>query len=193
MAGPQLVVPVLNARFLLNAANARWGSLYDAFYGTDALDAPPAKPGGYDPERGDAVIAEAKRFLDEAIPLANGRWSELGDPAPAFRLPMKTSMSARPKRAGCSATTACISKCSSTPSSPIGKTDPAGISDVVLEAALTTIVDLEDLVAAVDAEDKLLAYSNWLGVIRGDLEESFDKGGKTMTRELAGDKWTLHR
>ncbi len=185
MAGPQLVVPVLNARFLLNAANARWGSLYDALYGTDVLDVPPARPGGYDADRGAAVIAAAKAFLDEAVPLAQGSWTELtGDP-----------VLADPEQL-CGTTTHGLLfehnglriEVQRDPDNSIAKTDPVGISDVVLEAALTTIVDLEDSVAAVDAADKLAAYRNWLGVLRGDLVERFDKGGRTVTRALAEDK-----
>ena len=186
MAGPQLVVPALNARFALNAANARWGSLYDALYGTDALDAPPAKPGGYDAERGAAVIARAKIFLDEAVPLADGKWANwtggqltLADPA--------QWVGSKPggillKHNGLHIELVID------PDSPIGKSDPAGIADVVLEAALTTIIDLEDSVAAVDGEDKTLGYANWLGLMRGDLVESFAKGGKTVTRAMAADR-----
>ncbi len=189
MAGPQLVVPALNARFALNAANARWGSLYDALYGTDALDAPAARPGGYDATRGAAVIARAKAFLDEAVPLAHGKWADwaggqlmLADPA--------QWVGSKPggillKHNGLHIELVID------PDSAIGKTDPAGIADVVLEAALTTIIDLEDSVAAVDAEDKVLGYTNWLGLMRGDLVESFDKGGKTVTRAMAADReWT---
>ena len=189
MAGPQLVVPALNARFALNAANARWGSLYDAFYGTDALDAPLAKPGGYDSERGAAVIARAKAFLDEAVPLASGSWADwrggqltLADPAqwvgskPGGILLRHNGLHI---------------ELAIDPDSAIGKTDSAGIADVILEAALTTIIDLEDSVAAVDGEDKTLGYTNWLGLMRGDLVESFDKGGKTVTRAMAPDReWT---
>ncbi|QZD94919.1 malate synthase G [Qipengyuania gelatinilytica] len=190
MAGPQLVVPILNARFLLNAANARWGSLYDAFYGTDALDAPAARPGGYDEDRGAAVIAEAKRFMDEAVPLADGRkWADLTD-VKERGIPL-----ADPAQCVGWNDKACLFKHNGLhievafdPEHPVGKTDPANIADINLEAALTTIADCEDSVAAVDAEDKLLAYRNWLGVIRGDLSESFDKGGKTVTRELAPDR-----
>ncbi|PKP87372.1 MAG: malate synthase G [Alphaproteobacteria bacterium HGW-Alphaproteobacteria-17] len=189
MAGPQLVVPALNARFALNAANARWGSLYDALYGTDALDAPPAKPGGYDAARGAAVIARAKAFLDEAVPLASGSWADwqggqlvLADPA--------QWVGSKPggillRHHGLHIELVIDS------ASAIGKSDPAGIADVVLEAALTTIIDLEDSVAAVDGEDKVLGYANWLGLMRGDLTESFDKGGKTVTRAMAADReWT---
>ena len=186
MAGPQLVVPVLNARFLLNAANARWGSLYDALYGTDALDAPPAKPGGYDEARGAAVIAAAKAFLDEALPLAKGDWANLMDGEIVLANPHQfcgeTANGLLFRHNGLHI------EVQRDPASSIGQSDPAGISDVVLEAALTTIVDLEDSVAAVDAADKLAAYRNWLGVIRGDLTDRFEKGGRTMTRELAEDK-----
>ncbi|MGV7119839.1 malate synthase G [Sphingopyxis sp. 550A] len=189
MAGPQLVVPALNARFALNAANARWGSLYDAFYGTDALDAPPAKPGGYDAERGAAVIARAKVFLDEAVPLANGKWADwqggdltLADPS---QLVGTRDGGILLKHNGLHIELVID------PASAIGKTDPAGIADVIVEAALTTIIDLEDSVAAVDGEDKVLGYTNWLGLMRGDLVESFDKGGKVMTRRMAADRdWT---
>ncbi len=189
MAGPQLVVPALNARFALNAANARWGSLYDAFYGTDALDAPPAKPGGYDATRGAAVIARSKAFLDEAVPLASGSWADwqggqvtLADP----------SQWAGSKPGGILLRHNGLHiELVIDPDSAIGKTDPAGIADVVLEAALTTIIDLEDSVAAVDGEDKVLGYTNWLGLMRGDLTESFTKGGKTVARAMAPDReWT---
>ncbi|MFK4002735.1 malate synthase G [Qipengyuania sp. NPDC077563] len=186
MAGPQLVVPILNARFLLNAANARWGSLYDALYGTDALDAPPARPGGYDEERGAAVIAQGRKFLDETLPLATGSWADISGRD-------DIALSDEGQRVGATARGLLFRnnglhvEVQFDRESAIGKTDRAGISDVVLEAALTTIADCEDSVAAVDAEDKLTAYRNWLGIIRGDLSESFEKGGKTLTRELAGD------
>ena len=189
MAGPQLVVPALNARFALNAANARWGSLYDAFYGTDALDAPPATPGGYDAVRGAAVIARAKAFLDEAVPLASGSWADwpggmpdLADPA---QLAGTKDGGLLLKHNGLHIELVID------PDSAIGRTDPAGIADVLLEAALTTIIDLEDSVAAVDGEDKVLGYTNWLGLMRGDLTESFAKGGKTVTRAMEPDReWT---
>ena len=185
MAGPQLVVPVLNARFLLNAANARWGSLYDALYGTDVLDAPPANPGGYDQARGAAVIAAAKSFLDEAVPLASGRWADLARDAvmlaDSSQLVGKTGHGLLLRHQGLHI------EVRFDRDSAIGSADPAGISDVVLEAALTTIVDLEDSIAAIDAADKLSAYRNWLGVIRGDLEDSFLKGGQAMTRRLVDD------
>lgn len=186
MAGPQLVVPSLNDRFVLNAANARWGSLYDAFYGTDALDAPPAKPGGYDPQRGAAVITAAKAFLDEAFPLSNGSWTDYtgGEPALAdpSQLVGRNGQSLLLKHNGLHAEVVID------PAHPIGKDDPAHIADVLMEAALTTIIDMEDSVAAVDAEDKVLAYSNWLGLMRGDLDASFDKGGKTVERKANPDR-----
>ncbi len=188
MAGPQLVVPILNARFLLNAANARWGSLYDALYGTDALDAPAPTPGGYDRARGQAVIARARGFLDETLPLAGGKsWHQLASReeiqvADPSHLVGQTDKGLLYKNNGLHI------EVHFDPSTPVGADDAAGISDVVIEAALTTIADCEDSVAAVDAADKLLAYTNWLGIIRGDLSESFAKGGKTLTRTLAGDK-----
>jgi malate synthase len=185
LAGPQLVVPVLNARFLLNAANARWGSLYDALYGTDALPGS-ARPGGYDPERGAQVIARAKAFLDDAVPLAQGSWThwtggtpELADPA---QLVGRRGESLLFRHNGLHI------EVRIDPAHPIGKDDPAGIADVILESALTTIVDLEDSVAAVDAEDKVAAYTNWLGVLRGDLQATFDKGGKSQIRSLNEDR-----
>ncbi|KTE26821.1 MULTISPECIES: malate synthase G [unclassified Sphingopyxis] len=189
MAGPQLVVPALNARFALNAANARWGSLYDAFYGTDALDAPAAQPGGYDAARGAAVIARAKAFLDEAVPLAAGSWADWtgGTPdlaAPAHLVGTKDG-GILLKHNGLHIELVID------PASAIGRTDPAGIADVLLEAALTTIIDLEDSVAAVDGEDKVLGYGNWLGLMRGDLTEVFAKGGATVTRAMEPDRdWT---
>ncbi|MGH6653007.1 MAG: malate synthase G [Sphingopyxis sp.] len=189
MAGPQLVVPALNARFALNAANARWGSLYDAFYGTDALDAPAAKPGGYDAARGAAVIVRAKAFLDEAVPLAAGSWADWtgGTPALADPAQLVGTMDGGLllKHNGLHIELVID------PASAIGQTDPAGIADVLLEAALTTIIDLEDSVAAVDGEDKVLGYTNWLGLMRGDLTESFAKGGATVTRAMEPDRdWT---
>ena len=182
MAGPQLVVPVLNARFLLNAANARWGSLYDAYYGTDALDAPPARPGGYDEARGAAVVARVRQFLDETIP---GWQAVLSGGVSSYRhVVCETGVMFKQNGLHIELV---IDR-----NHPVGKTDPLGIADVILESALTTIVDFEDSVAAVDAEDKLVAYRNWLGVIRGDLAESFEKGGKTLTRSLAADpEWQI--
>jgi len=188
MAGPQLVVPILNARFLLNAANARWGSLYDALYGTDALDAPPPRPGGYDAARGAAVIARARRFLDETFPLADGAsWADLAgreevrlaDPGQFVGTTDKGLLF---KNHGLHVEVVFDR------AAPVGASDKAGIADIIVEAALTTIADCEDSVAAVDAEDKLAAYRNWLGIIRGDLEETFEKDGRTITRRLNEDK-----
>ena len=187
MAGPQLVVPILNARFLLNAANARWGSLYDAFYGTDALDAAPAKPGGYDEERGAAVIARGREFLDETLALAQGSWRDIQG-ADDVTLREEGQRVGTTEKGLLFRNNGLHIEVVFDRETPVGKTDRAGIADIVVEAALTTIADCEDSVAAVDAEDKLLAYTNWLGIIRGDLEESFDKGGKTLTRRLAEDK-----
>jgi malate synthase len=194
MAGPQLVVPMLNARFLLNAANARWGSLYDAYYGTDALDAAPARAGGYDADRGAAVVAAAKAFLDSAVPLAKGTWADLSNPE-EVGIELRDSAQYVGDREGGQRrlfrSNGLHIEILFDRGHPIGKDDPAGIADVILESALTTIADLEDSIAAVDAEDKLAAYTNWLGVIRGDLTDTFDKGGKVMTRALAGDReWT---
>jgi len=185
MAGPQLVVPVLNARFVLNAANARWGSLYDALYGTDALPGM-AVPGGYDPVRGAQVIEYAKAFLDQTVPLAGESWSawrggtpDLVDPA---QLVGRRGDSLLLRHNGLHIEIV-IDR-----SSVIGSGDLGGIADVVLESAITTIIDLEDSIAAVDAEDKVAAYANWLGLMRGDLVESFDKGGRTITRKLNADR-----
>ncbi|TWJ06936.1 malate synthase G [Altererythrobacter ishigakiensis] len=187
MAGPQLVVPVLNARFLLNAANARWGSLYDAFYGTDALDAPPARPGGYDEERGAAVIKSGREFLDEALPLVDQSWADLADENDG-KLQDESQYVGKTEKGLLFVNNGLHIEVEFDREHPVGKTDKAGIADIICESALTTICDCEDSVAAVDAEDKLLAYTNWLGVIRGDLQESFEKGGTTLTRKLAGDK-----
>ncbi|MEJ2410083.1 MAG: malate synthase G [Novosphingobium sp.] len=186
MAGPQLVVPVLNARFLLNAANARWGSLYDAYYGTDALDAPPAAGKGYDPARGAAVIAQGRKFLDAALPLASGSWADVE--SVEVTLADSTQYVGTTEKGRMFRSNGLHIEVVVDPSSPVGSTDKAGISDVVLEAAITTICDLEDSIAAVDAQDKTAAYANWLGVIRGDLTDTFEKSGQTMTRALSADK-----
>lgn len=185
MAGPQLVVPILNARFLLNAANARWGSLYDALYGTDAI--PGAASGkGYDAVRGAQVIAWAKAFLDDAVPLANGSWAELAGEEIVLADPAQlvgTSAKGKLFRHNGLHIEVVFDR-----AHPIGKDDPAGISDVILESALTTICDLEDSVAAVDAGDKVAAYANWLGLMKGDLSDTFEKGGAMMTRALNPDR-----
>ena len=188
MAGPQLVVPSLNDRFVLNAANARWGSLYDALYGTDALDAPPARTGGYDAERGAAVVKAAKLFLDSAVPLASGSWAELGDPSGGIAISDPSQYVGKSKHGRLFRNNGLHIEVMFEPNHPVGQTDTSGISDVILEAALTTIIDLEDSIAAVDAQDKVAAYTNWLGLMRGDLVASFDKGGQTMTRALEADR-----
>jgi malate synthase len=197
MAGPQLVVPVLNARFLLNAANARWGSLYDALYGTDALGDLPSG-GGYDVARGARVVTRAKAFLDEAAPLATGSHADV-----AGWSVVDGALSPALKDAGqfvgfaglASAPTSILLKHNGLHielvidrTHPVGRGDPSGQADVVLESALTTIVDLEDSVAAVDAADKAEAYRNWLGLMKGDLSATFSKGGETLTRALEADR-----
>ncbi len=194
--GPQLVVPITNARFALNAANARWGSLYDALYGTDAMGDLPVG-GGYDSARGDRVIAWAKAFLDDAVPLATGSWSEVtglsvqeGTLVPALANPDAFvgfgGTSAAPdfvllKNNGLHIQIMIDA------TSTIGASDAAGISDVRLESALSTIMDCEDSVACVDAADKVVAYGNWLGLMKGDLTEEVTKAGKTFTRKLSED------
>ena len=182
MAGPQLVVPSLNDRFVLNAANARWGSLYDALYGTDVLPAPAARPGSYDTDRGAAVVAYARSFLDEAIP--GWQAALAGDESPYFVAKAQAGDAARYlfKHHGLHI------EILVNPQHPVGATDELHIADVILESALTTIIDLEDSVAAVDADDKVAAYTNWLGLMRGDLVASFGKGGKTVTRALEPDR-----
>ncbi|MFM9897566.1 malate synthase G [Sphingorhabdus sp.] len=182
MAGPQLVVPSLNDRFVLNAANARWGSLYDALYGTDVLPAPAARPGGYDTDRGAAVVAYARCFLDEAIPGWQATFA--GGESPYFVAKAQAGDAARYlfKHHGLHI------EILVNPQHSVGATDELHIADVILESALTTIIDLEDSVAAVDADDKVAAYTNWLGLMRGDLVASFDKGGKTVTRALEPDR-----
>jgi malate synthase len=185
LAGPQLVVPSLNARFVLNAANARWGSLYDALYGTDAI-AGEAAGKGYDPVRGSQVIAWAKAFLDRAVPLDGKSWDQVTD--------ARAAVEGHPAFVGTSGNNLLLRhhglhiELVIDPSHSIGKDDPAGLADVVLESALTTIVDLEDSIAAVDADDKVEAYSNWLGLMRSELTASVDKGGKSFIRALNGDR-----
>ncbi|KXU29798.1 malate synthase G [Sphingobium sp. 22B] len=190
LAGPQLVVPILNARFLLNAANARWGSLYDALYGTDAIPGSAAGK-GYDAQRGAQVIAWAKAFLDEAIPLANGSWAKLA--SDDIQLADPGQYLGRSEKGRLFRHNGLHIEVVFDRAHPIGKDDPAGIADVILESALTTICDLEDSVAAVDAEDKVAAYSNWLGLMQGDLTDTFEKNGAMMTRALNPDRgYTAH-
>jgi len=190
--GPQLVVPIMNARFALNAANARWGSLYDALYGTDALGSLPSGK-GYDAARGAEVIAWGRKHLDSIAPLATGSWTDVdalsvedGALVPALKDASQFAGSNAPGEIFLKSNGLLI-KIVIDPSSVIGASDKAGISDIVLESALSTIMDCEDSVAAVDAEDKVLAYSNWLGLMKGDLKESVSKGGKTFDRVLNAD------
>jgi malate synthase len=187
-AGPQLVAPAMNARFVLNAANARWGSLYDALYGSDVVPGT-AKSAAYDPERGAQVIAWAKAFLDEATPLRSGSWADFSGEAPDLRNPAQLVG----KRDGglLFRNNGLHIELVIDPGHPIGARDPARIANVILESALSTIVDFEDSIAAVDAQDKVLAYSNWLGLLRGDLTDTFLKNGQAVTRRLAEDRvWT---
>ncbi|MEB5929974.1 malate synthase G [Acinetobacter schindleri] len=208
LAGPQLVVPVRNARYCLNAANARWGSLYDALYGFDVISEEDGaeKGKGYNPKRGEKVIAFAKNFLDETFPLANGSHADATKYAVegnALVVTLKdgstTTVADASKFVGyngeASAPTEVVLKNNGLhaiiqidAASAIGQTDAAGVKDVVLEAAVTTIQDLEDSVAAVDAEEKVEGYRNWLGLMRGTLEESIEKNGKTVTRKLNADR-----
>ena len=200
VAGPQLVVPLTNARFALNAANARWGSLYDALYGTDAIsqDGDMAAGKGYNEKRGQAVIAFARGALDQAVPLASGSWKDASGFAVSngALTPDLKDPSLFKGYVGDAATPSLLLfeqnslhiEVHFDKSTPIGKTDKAGISDVVLESAITTIMDCEDSIAAVDAEDKVQAYGNWLGLMTGTLTATFDKGGKPMTRALNPDR-----
>ena len=213
VAGPQLVVPVMNARYALNAANARWGSLYDALYGTDVIDEADGKEKtkGFNPKRGAAVVAYAADFLDQAVPLASGKHADAAkyevreDGSGWWTLVVtlsdgSESALAQPSQfIGYNEKNGALSEIllrnhglhveiRIDPSHPIGKEHAAGVCDVILESALTTIQDCEDSVAAVDAEDKTLVYRNWLGLMKGTLEEKFDKGGKTVTRRLNADR-----
>ena len=226
--GPQLVVPITNARFALNAANARWGSLYDAFYGTDALgDLPGGK--GYDAARGARVVKRAKAFLDDAVPLMSGSHEMLtgyrvvdgklegivlnGEDSRGVQMTQSRAPSAGEPphvengigladpaqfagyRGTAEAPEAILLRNNGLhieikidANHPIGKDDSAHVADVLMESALSTIMDCEDSVAAVDAEDKVLAYGNWLGLMKGDLSETFEKGGETVTRRMAEDR-----
>jgi len=213
VAGPQLVVPVMNARYALNAANARWGSLYDALYGTDAIsdEGGAARGKGYNPVRGRKVVATARKMLDDFFPLDTAKEDAPGW-ATVTGVAVKDGKLAVDYAPGASGGLRDAAQFvgylgeESAPSSvllkqhglhveilidresPIGKDDPAGIADIVVEAAMTTIMDFEDSIAAVDAEDKVAAYRNWLGLMNGDLTASFEKGGKTVDRALNPDR-----
>lgn len=208
IAGPQLVVPVMNARYSLNAANARWGSLYDALYGTDAIPESDGaeKTRGYNPKRGAKVIAWAKDFLDQSAPLAKDSWANVvGLTVQSGQLLLTLSDGATVHLAdpaqfkGYNGSTDAPSNILLVKNNmhvdivvdanhPIGKDDPAHIADVILESAISTIQDCEDSIAAVDAQDKVAVYRNWLGLMKGDLEETFEKNGKPLTRRLNDDR-----
>ena len=208
IAGPQLVVPVMNARFALNAANARWGSLYDALYGTDVIseDNGATKAGAYNPVRGDKVITFAKDFLNSTIPLENGSFADINgfdfsDEALSMSLNDGSTVSLVNQESymgyvdNGNDSFGLLFKNNNLhfeiqidKSHPIGKSDPAGIKDILIESAITTIQDAEDSVAAVDGADKTVVYRNWLGLMKGNLQETFSKNGQEMTRELSQDR-----
>ena len=196
IAGPQLVVPIDNARYALNAANARWGSLYDALYGTDVIpeDGGATKSGGYNPARGDKVIEYAKKFLDKNFPLSNGSWLSITDLS-LEKLPLKN----KDQLIGFTGTkeqpTSILLKNNNlhvdiniNPKSKIGEKDKAHICDIIIESAISTIVDNEDSVAAVDGEDKVKCYRNWLGIMKGTLMADMEKNGKKIIRKLNSDR-----
>ena len=208
IAGPQLVVPITNARYALNAANARWGSLYDALYGSDAVpeNGDASRRNGYNPARGAQVIAKARQILDQIAPLAGGSHQDVQRYALAGNTLVMTLKNGR--QTGLADPTQFVGWRGDTDAlaaallrhhglhvelvidwqHPIGKTDPAGVADVIVEAAITTIQDCEDSIAAVDADDKVLAYRNWLGLMKGTLTDRFQKGGKWVTRSLEPDR-----